>query len=541
MMKRMLAWSRRASADSRDWMLVLERHQVRLLQLEGDLLQCVAEGPNGPPEPHAVGRFLNAQLGQGLRGTLRVVIAANDQRVELETLPRTSRRDRALLLRQRLNEHFPDTELHIAQALPGPDKTHVRYRLMAVGQWPALDQWLAWLSDLPCRVQGLYLSSALVADALSDPSAEAGSIGAARHRLALVRTADAGAMILVMTAGVLRLVRHLDAVVCGGSDNSEERAQALAGHIEQSRQWLQQQDGDSPAALVVDVLDKPMVNAYLAAWRETAGTEHGGLARLCEPLALQQLPANLLGDAVLWAALARTRTQPLEPPHWIGRHRQDRRAAHLTWAAATAAGVGAVVLGWQGLELRTEQAQLRSAQATQVEQAAALAASQTRRTERDTQLQAMAGEQEVASFEQRAKAYRALLQSPDAHEQTNELLRAVGEAIGRSSLTLQRLRISHEGAAIAPSLELGFIVPAAATRADAIAEIRHVSGILQDRLPRHLVDTTGLENLRNPPADRRADPFADPAPEALGMPASGMQVRRTPLPRLVQVRAEPRS
>lgn len=548
MMKRLFTFSPRAKGVSNALLLVLERQQVRLLRLESGLLRCVAEGPTGSPEQHSVGQYLNELLRLGFRGPLRVVIGTADQRVALETLPKASRSDLEHLLRQRLADQFPDTELHTAQALPGQGSGAQRYRLMAVASWPALDAWLAWLADLSCRLQGPYLSSALAADALVQHNPGRTSPHTARHRLVLVRSAEGGAMLLVLTAGVLRLVRHLDPVVCGSASDVEVRAQALLTLIDQTRQWLQQQDTDTAEALLLNVLDEPEVVAHVAELCPS-DTDDGKLSSLCETLNFQHLPPQLLGDAVTWASLKDTHTRPLAPLHWINRRSTERHSRQLAWAASVVIGVATATLAWQGLALRDEHLKLQSAQKVLTEEKTALAQSQARRNERDQQLQTMAGAQELSAFEQRAQAYRALLQGVDAHEQTTELLRAVGEAISRSSLTLQSLRISHEAQAAAPLLELGFAPPSNATRADAIAEIRHVTGLLQQNLPRHEVSTSGIEGLRNTTAPSLPDPFAElasnPATRATAarkpVPASPALDRPAPAPgatNLIQVRVE---
>ena len=498
MMKHLFSTSLRAKGSASGLLLVLDRQQARLLCLKAGTPQCLAEGAVGPVSQHPVARALTEQLEAGFSGALSVVIGVSDQRVSLEALPKASRRDLAQLVRHRLTERFPDTDLQAAQALPSQDKGSLSYRLMAVAPWTGLEQWLAWLSDIPCPMHGLYLSSALVADAVAKNSGDGTIAGAATsHRIVLLRTADDGATLLLLTGGVLRLVRQLDPVVCGDPNDAESRAQALGTHIEQSRQWLQQQDGGHSDSLLLDILDEPEVMGLLASWQES-DLNDGCLAQLVSAYDVNSTPPDRLADLAVWAALATRPTATVEPVHWLNRRRRERRTLHLGWGASATATAALVVMGWQAYGLNTELTLLRATQVATSQQQDALAQSEARRLARDAELQSMAGQQDLAAFEQRAQAYRALQQSPQAHEQTNELLRAVGSAIGRSSLSLQRLQVSHEATATTPTLELALALPLSVTRADAIAEIRHVTGLLEATLPQHEVSTTGLENLRNP-------------------------------------------
>lgn len=515
MLKHLAGFGTPAPRAGIDSVLVIDRHQARWLVHGHAGLYVAAQDEGESPASSAVAAALRgaAEVQRGRR--LFVVIGAAEYRIAHESLPRTSRREREFMLQTRLAERLEEADLRMAQPEPGAGKGMTDYRLSAVSSWSTLEEWWRWLATLECELAGPFFGACLAADAAyRGRAAEAGS------RIAVIHSASSGAWVLAFAGGRLRLVRCLDADLCGGTE-PRERGAALAQQVGRTRDWLlgagHLAEG---ASWRLDVMDAPEV---MAAVSEAVAMEAsvGPLGDLCQRHGLAQDVPAVFMDALCWAALQeRQGGTPPVLPIWANKRREARRARSLRLGWVGAAGLAGAGLVFEASSAVMAWRQLDALQSSLKALEPELQANEARRKARSETLRALAGGTDPEAFENQAKAYRALVGPSDQLPELTRLLQATAEALGRSSVQLHRIRLNRESAQGATSLELAVSLPRSVERPDALGELRHVAGMLEGELPTHRVRAQGLETPESAPNAGAAPAVARPVALAISPPAS---------------------
>lgn len=511
-------------AQGMNYVLLLSPARVRLLHVQGDRISCVAEGDAGPPADHPVARHLAGVHALGVHASLFVVLWPAEQNFVQEVLPNTGRRVQRLVVRGKLDEYFPYSTVRSGEPLPGNVFAARMFRLTAVTEWPELQPWLAWCCELELPLDGPFTAPLLLAGA-----AYAFADAASGHRILVVRTHDAGAWLLSVQEGRIRLARYLSPEACGGAE-VEPRVAALAEQIERSTAWLAAQDSLPAQAVTVDLLDLPEV---LQALSSRLGVPvrpaplqlgPGTWKAAAEAAGAAADPAAQLGDRAIVAAL-RQAAKPtrMHTTQWAPRY----QAAARTRAVARAAGVllplatGAAL--WFGVSVVQAQSALAATEQRLQDRDKVLAQKRDGQSKRNETISKTTGGQSTEQFENVGKAYRMALAAADDDAAIEHLVRAVGQSVAQGGIAVNRISIAAGAPGKPPRLELAVDVPSSAQRSDSLAVLRELTMKLQTQLKGHTVQVHGLEQFSAP---------------SRGFP--GLPEAAAPRRELVVIRVEPR-